>query len=325
MNQAFLVPLVVLCGTPLALLASLVLWLTADLDAARRDPSRSWYQAAWNVANVALQLSLVWALWAAFAGALDDHLALVFAGAAAATLCSLAVVALGNLTGGESLRWLRTRGFAHEAAVQFVLLPALGVIAAILYGRHPLAALLALAPVLAIRMAISEGEGRRSAESRLGLDPLTGLPDHRRFWEQLEDALETHECLAVVFLDVDGFKALNDGHGHLAGDECLVAVAASLTGSLRRGDVACRYGGEEFALILPGAGRAEAVAVAERARAALPASHRLRPTASFGVAAYPSDATSARAIVRVADAAVYRAKGAGRDRVVTAAPAAEAA
>ena len=121
-------------------------------------------------------------------------------------------------------------------------------------------------------------------------------------------------------LDLDHFKALNDVHGHQAGDTVLQAVARTLEEASRAGDVVARYGGEEFAVVLPGLDAAQTEEAGERLRRAVaecPAG--LRVTASVGAAALPDHAPGAAALVAAADAAVYAAKAAGRDRVVGAA------
>jgi diguanylate cyclase (GGDEF)-like protein len=129
--------------------------------------------------------------------------------------------------------------------------------------------------------------------------------------------------------DLDHFKPLNDAHGHPHGDLCLKQVAEALRAALRRsGDTLARYGGEEFALILPGTGAAEALAHAEALRAAV-AALRLphggvadHPwvTISVGLATGRADELDAEALVRLADAALYSAKRAGRDRCVALRP-----
>ncbi len=157
-------------------------------------------------------------------------------------------------------------------------------------------------------------------------DPLTGLANRRAFEEALRRevarARRGGEPLAVAALDVDHFKRVNDAHGHAAGDAVLAAVAARAAGALRAGDLLARVGGEEFAALLPGAGLAAAAEVAERIRAALAAApveaggRPLRVTASLGCAALlPEDADGAALLAR-ADARLYDAKRAGRDRVV---------
>ncbi|MGQ3050849.1 MAG: GGDEF domain-containing protein [Roseateles sp.] len=126
--------------------------------------------------------------------------------------------------------------------------------------------------------------------------------------------------LSVVFVDVDHFKRVNDGHGHETGDQVLVLLAHTLRANLPRDDLLARWGGEEFVIVMPQTPAAEAVAVAERLRQVLahtewPAG--LRVTASWGVA-QAVGAADVEAALREADQAMYRAKQAGRDRVISA-------
>lgn len=165
---------------------------------------------------------------------------------------------------------------------------------------------------------------------RASTDALTGLLNRRVFEEtfagDMARCIRAGSPLSLVLVDVDHFKHYNDTFGHQAGDRCLVMVANAITASLRRpADLAVRYGGEEFAIVLPETDRNGAVAVAERIRKAITAASlaRLgsigaRITASFGVAACDpreGPATPENLIGR-ADAALYAAKAAGRDRVL---------
>src|SRR5207247_10733756 len=125
--------------------------------------------------------------------------------------------------------------------------------------------------------------------------------------------------LSLVMIDVDHFKAVNDGLGHQAGDEVLRHVGKALAGEARETDLAARYGGEEFCVLLPGCGGDEAVIVAERLRAAIASQQQpTRVTASAGVATLPADGADGRALVAAADRALYRAKEQGRDRTCAA-------
>lgn len=126
----------------------------------------------------------------------------------------------------------------------------------------------------------------------------------------------------VILLDVDRFKAINDGHGHEAGDEVLVQVAQLLRHHLRRSDNIARYGGEEFLVLLADGDLAGGRQLAESLRLALQQMDIalaggivLRVTASFGVAKGGTDALGWRSLLRAADAAMYQAKAQGRDRV----------
>jgi diguanylate cyclase (GGDEF)-like protein len=130
----------------------------------------------------------------------------------------------------------------------------------------------------------------------------------------------------VVLADLDEFKEVNDAHGHAVGDEVLRVVAEVLRETLRESDVAGRWGGEEFLLLLPGADEEGAAQLAERVRVALaarsiPSVPGLRVTASFGVAEYAGE-TNTEQLLEAADGALYRAKRAGKDRVERAARAA---
>jgi ribonuclease P protein subunit RPR2 len=160
-----------------------------------------------------------------------------------------------------------------------------------------------------LRFEASRAEARR--------DPLTGLANRRAFEERLERLVRAGRDVSVVLLDLDDFKAINDTHGHAAGDEVLRRVALALLRVVRADEGAFRIGGEEFALVVE-AGRTEAVAIAERARRALGIQGRGEPlpTVSAGVASLPADAADEQELLRKADAALYAAKWAGKDRVL---------
>ncbi len=175
-------------------------------------------------------------------------------------------------------------------------------------------------------VAAGDPEGRQLADLALASrrDPLTGLPNRRAFDEDLARevarAARTGEPLAVVMLDLDRFKAVNDGYGHAAGDAVLRALAARAQGAVRAGDVVARLGGEELGLLLPGADLARAAEVAERLRAALAAlpvdaaGHALAVTASLGCAVL-APGEPPEALVARADARLYDAKRDGRNVV----------
>ena len=150
-------------------------------------------------------------------------------------------------------------------------------------------------------------------------DGLTKIANRRTFEATLERevarATRSAEHVSLVMVDIDHFKALNDTHGHQAGDEVLRNVAAALSCECRDFDTPARYGGEEFAIILPGCGPDEARDIAERLRGSVSAAPSIVPiTASAGVATYPSHAGDADTLVRAADEALYRSKHAGRNR-----------
>jgi diguanylate cyclase (GGDEF)-like protein/PAS domain S-box-containing protein len=160
---------------------------------------------------------------------------------------------------------------------------------------------------------------------RAAHDPLTGLANRTELERQLDARLahlrSSGEPLAVAYLDLDGFKAVNDSHGHAAGDRLLRAVADSLRQQVREGDLIARVGGDEFVLVLPGAAVPSAVATAERVRGALAEpmaieglAEPVQVTVSIGLAMGASDDTVGL-LLHEADLALYEAKRRGRNRV----------
>jgi diguanylate cyclase (GGDEF)-like protein len=146
-------------------------------------------------------------------------------------------------------------------------------------------------------------------------DPLTQLPNRRAFMRELErgvaEALEADHPLALIVLDLDGLKELNDQHGHAAGDECLVRIGRLLRTELRPGDQAFRIGGDEFAILLPATNAQGAEEVMSRLVEWLERSGRssvLRPRASFGVAATSAGLETQESLLHAADEAMYRSK-----------------
>jgi diguanylate cyclase (GGDEF)-like protein len=187
-------------------------------------------------------------------------------------------------------------------------------------------------------LAAEVAERRRMEAEREGLigqlkqmaetDFLTGVLNRRSFYSAAERELSAARRyvrgLAVVMLDIDHFKAINDRHGHQAGDEVLKAVAATCRAECRGSDMVARYGGEEFVLLLQEAHPGDAREAAERIRAALATAPvmvgdlAIPVTASLGVATAGPETAGVDQLVRTADAALYRAKAEGRDRVVAA-------
>ncbi len=156
-------------------------------------------------------------------------------------------------------------------------------------------------------------------------DSLTQLASHKAFQGRLQEELlragRSQTPLSLIMCDIDHFKTYNDRYGHQAGDHLLRTVSAILMSFARPVDFVARYGGEEFTLILPSFVRTEAVEVANRIRVRLASEpfvfqgQRTSATMSFGVAAFPQDATTASQIIRVADERLYKAKNGGRNQV----------
>jgi len=162
-------------------------------------------------------------------------------------------------------------------------------------------------------------------------DRLTELYNHgylhQRLDEEIERAMRFGHRLSVIMLDIDDFKKFNDRFGHPKGDMVLKAVSSVIRQNLREIDVAARYGGEEFVVVLPETDVAGALAVAERIRTSMEEyphiadeqGERVTQTISLGVATYPLHAPDGASLIEAADQAMYRAKRAGKNRVVVAA------
>jgi diguanylate cyclase (GGDEF)-like protein len=170
----------------------------------------------------------------------------------------------------------------------------------------------ALLPLVRRREAELEGLART--------DPLTGLANHRGFHQelirQLDRARRTDERLALVMIDLDNFKAVNDAYGHPYGDEVLKSIGKSLRIALSGDGTAARVGGEEFALIVPGRSAEDAYRTAERARDAVGSvsARGMDISCSAGVAAYPDDAEDASGLCQLAEGALHWAKRRGKGR-----------
>jgi diguanylate cyclase (GGDEF)-like protein len=178
-------------------------------------------------------------------------------------------------------------------------------------------------------LAVANLKLRETLRSQSIRDPLTGLFNRRYMEETLERELSrarrTNAPLGLMMMDLDHFKHFNDTFGHEAGDVLLREVGRLLQETVRGGDVACRYGGEEFVLILPEASTETTRLRAERLRESIKHLYVTQRgqsigsvAASIGVAAFPRNGTSGDALVKAADTALYLAKGTGRDRVTVA-------
>jgi diguanylate cyclase (GGDEF)-like protein len=194
----------------------------------------------------------------------------------------------------------------------------------------------ALPPVILLQRSLLHQQLRAAAQS----DPKTGLLNavawQREAEQRIRRALRLGVPTAILLVDIDHFKRVNDTYGHLAGDELLAATASTLGQHVRACDVLGRFGGEEFVAVLPGAGQQEACHIAERLRGrvreiAVPARGASAPrdtaphntvtvTVSIGVAALGLDGDDLFELLAAADAALYRAKKSGRDRVCTLPP-----
>jgi diguanylate cyclase (GGDEF)-like protein len=190
------------------------------------------------------------------------------------------------------------------------------------YEPHDLALLRALADSSAIALRNAELLDRLRAQATI--DPLTGCHNRRGFDEILgveySRARRYNRPLTLVLLDIDHFKGINDEFGHEVGDNALQRIGRAVRHTFRNTDSACRYGGEEFALIFPETPKEDGMRLAERLRVlieTLPPNAEVprSMTASFGVSSFPDDGKDISALIRAADRALYLAKANGRNRV----------
>lgn len=248
---------------------------------------------------------------------------------------SLAIFAAAGVIG--AMTWARGQagGKALLVAVTPVLVVHAMLMVQMLAAWIPESLLLSQAwytVAMTIAMSLRMGALRRQRDRLQVLaerDPLTNLPNRRAMAatlpRRIDEAKAQGRSIAVVFVDIDRFKSINDSLGHAVGDEVLTEVARRLSSMLRGGDLASRHGGEEFVLMLAGASAVKAMGLGERLRRAIadsPVDTRHGPlavTASFGVGVLqpddPGGTAGAAALLARADAAMYRAKQAGRNRV----------
>jgi diguanylate cyclase (GGDEF)-like protein len=175
----------------------------------------------------------------------------------------------------------------------------------------------------AAALALDNAESRALLEHQARTDSLTGLFNHSVFYERLlhslQEAASTHVPVAVLMLDIDDFKHVNDIHGHAVGDELLRFLAEALRATIRPEDVVCRLGGEEFAIVMVDCGDEDAVRVAERIQSRLAAVDFPgigRMTVSVGLALGPEHAMNPRELAACAEAAMMTAKAQGKNRVI---------
>jgi diguanylate cyclase (GGDEF)-like protein len=220
--------------------------------------------------------------------------------------------------------------FSRETALADFVQWNLAVIVTVAAAASPALLVFAVPAVLMQRRFMMHAQ----LVSKTRIDPKTGLLNvaawDREATAEITRAVRTHTPLAVALIDIDHFKAVNDTHGHLAGDEVLRTISRILTNSLRSYDLAGRFGGEEFVLLLPHASDADAYRITERLRADIadlpipisptPGSPQVKVTVSIGVATLNGARRELADLLAAADAALYYAKETGRNRtrVVTA-------
>ncbi|MFS2294592.1 MAG: GGDEF domain-containing protein [Actinomadura sp.] len=240
--------------------------------------------------------------------------------AALFTVVNTAIVAVAAHAASPESRW-RDVLWTRENLLLDVVELCVGILVAITCALSLGLLILALPPLMLLQRSLMHQQLQAAART----DAKTGLLNAAA-WQmeadtELSRAQRTHDAVALLLIDIDHFKRVNDTHGHLMGDQVLVGVASTLCHQLRDYDVVGRFGGEEFVVLLPGADTVEACRVAERLRGrvrrlAVPTEEgTVTVTVSVGVALFRTHGQDLLELLAAADLALYRAKSSGRDRV----------
>lgn len=315
----------------LILLFTVPLWLAMLRTIKQEGPDANcWRDLVLNVAvQVLIGTSSQWLYLA-----LNDHLnEMVDIGQGFAVLVAASVYVMGNHTLFRLADVFINKTTWHESGVwladnlwaEFIMVY-LGYVVAILWFVNAVMILPMFGVLVLIQKALMLPKLRHEAQT----DSKTGLLNIRYFnrlvIEALGRAKQTGRTFSVIMADLDFLRRINNNYGHLAGDMVLVGISRIIQRCVRHEDAVGRFGGEEFAVLLPDIDQEEAYAVAERIRVAIeescfdvPTSQTpIKITMSLGIASYPYDAQTVTDLIHQADVAVYQAKKEGRNRIVTA-------
>ena len=320
----FLIPAAMLLPPELVALMGIVQHIPEWLKTRSR-----WYVAIFNICIWTLSMLAAWGCFHAIMRAFpDQNYAFAVAGLATAT----SMVAVNHLLMAPMLKLkngisLRESGlFSFQSLSTDLVLAMLGVATAAIWLWNPWLVVFAVAPLFLIHRSLSVPQLQEEAR----VDPKTGLFNARHFTsalnEELTRAARFERPLSLVMADLDLLRDINNTYGHLAGDAVLQGIAEVFRAQLRHYDIPARFGGEEFAILLPETPPDQALEIAERIRRAVAertfdvetSSEPIRATVSLGVAAYPRDGADGNELIHEADLAVYRAKLQGRNRVLDA-------
>ncbi|MBF8186102.1 GGDEF domain-containing protein [Nonomuraea sp. K274] len=236
------------------------------------------------------------------------------------SLLNIALIALAAHMADPDIPW-REVLWNRESVLLDIVELCLGVTVTIGCGLNLILLILALPPVVLLQRSLLHAQLQAAARTDAKTGLLNAAAWQREADTEIVRARRTGETLALLIIDIDHFKRVNDAHGHLVGDQVLAGVAATLRSQLRDYDVVGRFGGEEFVVLLPGADAEEASRVAERlrvriGRTAIPVDDILvKITISAGVALMSIHGDDLIDLLAAADLALYRAKELGRDRV----------
>lgn len=306
--------------SPLELVAAVVVSHLVELAQARYR----WYIQAFNIANFAIAGLMARAVFGVEPTVVDPGPSLVLRALAA----GLVFVLLNHLLTALVILWARrvpikqAGTLSLENLVTDLALATLGVLTALVWWADPWLAPLCLAPLFLIYQSLRIPGLREEART----DPKTGLSNMKHFHEacamEIDRARRFRRPLIILMADLDHLREINNTRGHLLGDQVIRRVAEAMRRALREYDLAARFGGDEFAVLMPESTLHDAVVVADRIRREVEslayAADNGQPvavTVSIGVAQFPRDGTTAADLLQAADRAVYQAKAFGRNRV----------
>jgi len=306
--------------SPVELVAAVVLSHLVELLHARYR----WYIQAFNIANFTIAGLVARVIYTVGQPATAAPGAGLVLRAAAA---GLVFVLLNHLLTALVILWARripikqAGTLSRENLGTDLALAALGTLAALVWRTDPWLVPLCLAPLFLIYQSLRIPGLQEEART----DPKTGLANMKHFNEacamEIDRASRFRRPLSVLMADLDHLREINNGRGHLAGDQVIRRVAEAIRRAVREYDLAARFGGDEFAVLMPESTLPDAVVVAERIRREVEslsdtaAGQSLPITVSVGVAHFPRDGKTATDLLQAADRAVYQAKAFGRNRV----------
>jgi diguanylate cyclase (GGDEF)-like protein len=312
-SLAFLFAAVVILPAPSVVLVSVLMFLPIW-----RQAKFPWYMPVFNMANYAVP-ALITKLIVPDVNdlmGLEGGLRLGVATVVFTLLNHAALAGVVKLARGETIRQSRLFTFTHLSLDTLVLCS--GAAIAMVWHQNPISSLFAMLPLILIARALQIPK----LEQESWTDPKTGLYNARFFGERGAEVVRRGRGLtALAMIDLDYLREVNNAHGHLAGDAVVTAIAKVIGASARATDMPARFGGEEFALLMPATPLDAAIGVAERVRIAVEETGVategvvIHATVSIGVASGPG---TLEELIRRADKALYAAKAAGRNRVMVA-------
>ncbi len=303
----------------------LVEWIKKGLDA---NPY-PWYIQPFNIATHVISGLLAQQIFYRLGGSLEVF---TLQSTVLASLGAIAIYTLINhvlvgqiLVLARQISWKESGILDPEPLATDSVMMSLGYITTLLWILSPWLLLLVAAPFIAIERALRVPYLEKQAQ----IDGKTGLWNihyfEERFGIELAQAQQLQQPLSVIMADLDLLRNINNTYGHLAGDMVIAGVGKIIQDTVHKSDIACRFGGEEYAILLPNVDHKTAAAIAERIRHGLdntlfqlaPSTDSIHATMSIGIACFPQDGTTREALISQADIALYQAKIQGRNRIIS--------